>query len=110
MCPGTYIIGYVDPLAAASGNPAAVGGDSPLYVANPGFHLKCEVPETCVFSGGRNEQLTTINTAQSLVPFLQFYGEEGQKVLPDGFKTDTSNMIIDGFVFGDIDHPRVSST
>ena len=97
ICPTTIDIGYIDVLAAvAGGGFAPIGGDFPLFVINPNFHLKCATPGTCIFRGGQ-KQIESFTDVSLVALFVQ--SQNSGLAIPEGYGIDTSGMLIEGMTF-----------
>lgn len=67
-----------------------------MIIVNPNFHLKCEDPGTCIFSGG-TQALTTLPTSDIGLA-AAFVGSLGL-TLPEGWLPESSNLLVEGIVF-----------
>jgi hypothetical protein len=80
-----------------TGSLAPIGGDFPVIVPNPNFHLLCEVPGTCVFSGG-NYQLANLPNNDLVEQFLALNGLP----VPTDYQVDSSNLLVEGVTFSGV--------
>jgi len=93
LCPQTYIMGTLDRNAAL---PVAAGGSFPFVVINPNVVLRCEVPGTCILTGG-SPQVTNLQDNTIVITYLALLGRQ----LPEGKMVDSSNLLVEGVTFAD---------